>query len=101
MANLTEKAHVIRATKWRLDSGYEGCSIYVVRDAAPNEQAIGYAIAKLNAAVEVFGDFASGAGLYELELAADLNRSQPKLTCVAAKYMEPLTVAANGSAKSQ
>lgn len=97
MAHLTERAHVIRATRWQIEDGPSGCSIYVARESAGTEQAVGYALPKINAAPEVFADFANGAGVYDLELAADLSGSRPRVTCVAAKFVEPLTIATNGS----
>lgn len=97
MAHLTERANVIRATRWKIEDGPSGCSIYVARESAGTEQAVGYALPKINAAPEVFADFEHGAGVYDLELAADLSGSRPRVTCIAAKFVEPLTITANGS----
>ena len=92
MASLKKRVYVIRATQWSMDNGISGCTIYAVQDGEASESSRGYAISKIQAAYDVFEDFASGAGSYELELAADLTSSRPRLTCLTAKYLQPLTI---------
>ena len=90
--NITVRASVVRAIRWRMDNGMTGVNISTLSEAEHTEDATGYAVGKVGGKVEIWPDFARGAGVYDLAMEVDMARSRPAMKCVGAKWVGPLPI---------
>lgn len=91
-ADITVRAHVVRAIRWQMENGLTGVNISTLSETEHTDTATGYAIGKIGGRVEIWSDFERGAGVYELSLAVDMARSRPAMRCVGAKWVGPLPI---------